>query len=215
MTDEVAPEIRVTGVADAAPFFFWRIIMHPFDKYVSAVKAFVNDNTLDQSEYMRLGQSEYRWSVFRTRGFKKNNIKRGSVYQFDFGKNTVPEMSYEHRGLVIGVNKNLLYVLPIFTYRSEAHDKDLYSPEKKNGNLYLLKASEHSFLKHDSVLKLQDLRCISTKRLLYRQNGGYIPINSKIYKEIELLAFSRVFPQFHYELMELRNNAKSRPRATL
>ena len=123
--------------------------MHPFDKYVSAVKVFVNINELDQSEYMRLGQSEYRWSIFRSRSFKKNIVKRGSVYQFDFGKNTVPEMSYEHRGLVIGTNKNLLYVLPIFTYRQSAHTKDLYDPTTKRGragNLFLLRASEHNFI---------------------------------------------------------------------
>ncbi len=180
--------------------------MHPFDKYVAAIKNFVNSNTLDQSEYMRLGQSEYRWSVFRTRPFKNAHIRRGSIYQFDFGKNTVPEMSYEHRGLVIGVNKNLLYVLPIFTYRPSNHDKDLYDPASKrgkSGNLFLLRASEHNFIKHDSVLKLQDVRCVSIKRILYKQRG-YIPINSDLYKEIELLSLSRVFPQFHYELMQLR-----------
>ena len=43
----------------------------------------------------------------------------------EFGKNYKPEMSYEHRGLVIGVKQKLLYVLPIFSYDPAKHP-DVY-----------------------------------------------------------------------------------------
>lgn len=36
-------------------------------------------------------------------------------------------MSYEHRGLVIGVKQKLLYVLPIFSYDPLKHP-DVYHP---------------------------------------------------------------------------------------
>lgn len=48
-------------------------------------------------------------------------LKKGEIYQFEFGKNYKPEMSYEHRGLVIGVKQKLLYVLPIFSYDPAKH----------------------------------------------------------------------------------------------
>ena len=66
-------------------------------------------------------------------------------------------MSYEHRGLVIGINRKILYVLPIFSYNpnSDSH-KNAYHPtdnpdEKRD--FYLLKSTEFSFIKHDSVLR--------------------------------------------------------------
>ena len=114
-------------------------------------------------------------------------------------------MSYEHRGLVIGKSGQLVYVLPIFSYVSSKHT-DLYNPQTNhNGYLYLLKASDYGFIKHDSVLKLNDIRTVSTKRIIFQQNDGHIDISSDCYKEIELLAFSRYFPTLHYELMNLRN----------
>lgn len=212
LTDEVALSNQVTGVANATPFFIGGI-MHPFDKAVNAVKEMVSKGDIDSSEYIRLGLSDYRWTVFRKRNLVNFKIHKGSVYQFDFGKNPVPEMSYEHRGLVIGKNKSILYVLPISTYRKSSHDADLYDPSSakgQRGNLYLIKASDHSFIKHDSVLKLDDLRCVSTKRILYRQHDGKIPTSSDEYKEIEILAFSRLFPQFHYELMNYREQSKKK-----
>ena len=78
-------------------------------------------------------------------------VKKGEIYQFEFGKNFVPEMSYEHRGLIIGVNKKLLYVLPIFSYDPKKH-LDVYhrleNPESKsafqNSHMYIICFS-HTF----------------------------------------------------------------------
>jgi len=110
-------------------------------------------------------------------------------------------MSYEHRGLVIGVNKKLLYVLPIFSYNPQKH-QDVYhliDNNKSKSDLYLLKSSDYLFIQHDSVLKLNDIRTISINRILYQQKDGRIDIESLEYKAIEELVLNKYFPGFLYE----------------
>lgn len=92
-------------------------------------------------EIDRLSKSDYRWADNKRKSFQTRKIKKGEIYQFEFGKNFVPEMAYEHRGLVIGVNKKLLYVLSIFSYDQTKH-KDVYHPTentKSKSDLFLLK----------------------------------------------------------------------------
>ncbi len=111
-------------------------------------------------------------------------------------------MSYEHRGLVIGVNKKLLYVLPIFSYDPQKHP-DVYHPVDNNtskSDLYLLKKADYSFIQHDSVMKLNDIRTVSINRILYHQKDGRIDINSTEYKAIEELVLNKYFPSFLHEL---------------
>lgn len=65
-------------------------------------------------------------------------------------------MSYEHRGLVIGVKNKLLYVLPIYSYDSRKHT-NVYHPvdfPSSKSDLYLLKNSEFSWINHDSILNV-------------------------------------------------------------
>ena len=72
-------------------------------------------------------------------------------------------MSYEHRGLVIGVKQRLVYVLPIFSYNQAKHP-DVYHPvdfPDSRSDLFLLKNSDFSFISHDSVLKLNAIRTVS------------------------------------------------------
>ena len=124
-------------------------------------------------------------------------VKKGEIYQFEFGKNYIPEMSYEHRGLVIGVKQKLLYVLPIFSYDPAKHT-DVYHPvdfPSSKSDMFLLKNSEFSFISHDSVLKLNDIRTVSINRILYQQTGRIDP-SSDTYKEIETLALRKYFPSF-------------------
>ena len=50
-------------------------------------------------------------------------------------------MSYEHRGLVIGVKDKLIYVLPIFSYKEKIHT-DAFHPKtnpESISHFYLLK----------------------------------------------------------------------------
>ena len=122
----------------------------------------VLDGTLGSDEINRFAKSDYRWADNKRKDFQTRKVRKGEIYQFEFGKNFIPEMSYEHRGLVIGVNKKLLYVLPIFSYNPQKH-QDVYHPidnNKSKSDLYLLKSSDYLFIQHDSVLKLNDIRTL-------------------------------------------------------
>ena len=165
----------------------------------------VAGNTISLDELHRFAHSDYRWADNKEKTFQHRKVLKGEVYQFEFGKNYVPEMSYEHRGLVLRVNGKLLYVLPIFSYDA-AKQPDVYHPvdfPESKSDLYLLKSSEYSFIQHDSVLKLNDMRTVSLNRILYQQNNGRMDIASDAFKGIENLVFKKYFPEFHYEY-ELR-----------
>ena len=117
-------------------------------------------------------------------------------------------MSYEHRGLVIGSKQRLLYVLPIFSFIPDNHI-DVYHPvEHPTSNLFLLKSSEFPFISHDSVLKLNDIRTVSVKRILY-QHKGRIDTSSETYKKIESLVLQKYFPSFYYDYEKNNEELKS------
>lgn len=157
-------------------------------------------NTYSPDELDRFSKSDYRWADNRIKPFRHKIVKKGEIYQFEFGKNYIPEMSYEHRGLVIGVKQRLLYVLPIFSYDPLKHP-DVYHPidhPDSKSDMFLLKNSEFSFITHDSVLKLNDIRTASVNRILYQQNGR-IPPSSDTYKQIENLVLQKYFPGFYHD----------------
>lgn len=174
--------------------------MKQFLKAQNKTNELVITGILDQDEIDRVAKSEYHWADRRGIGYGTRTVRKGEIYQFEFGKNDMPEMSYEHRGLVIGVKKRLLYVLPIFSYKPAKHP-DVYHPVDNPGSksdLYLLKKSEFSFITHDSVLKLNDLRTVSVKRILYQQ-AGKIDSASDTYKRIEALVLQKYFSDFYRE----------------
>lgn len=176
--------------------------MREYIRNITKTNELVLSGAVGNDEIDRLSKSDYRWADNRSRSFQTRQIKKGEIYQFEFGKNFVPEMSYEHRGLVIGVNKKLLYVLPIFSYNSAKHP-DVYHPVDNNqskSDLYLLKKDDFSFIQHDSVLKLNDIRTVSINRILYHQKDGRIDINSNEYIAIEKLVLYKYFPSFLFEL---------------
>ena len=169
--------------------FFLRAISKTIDLFTTG--------KIGNDEAERIGKSDYWWACGKHKNYYSRVISKGDVYQFDFGKNLEPEMSYEHRGLVIGKSGQLVYVLPIFSYISGKHN-DIYNPKTNpKGKLYLLESRTYAFLKHDSVLKLNDIRTVSTKRIMYQQTNGHINIKTDAYAEIEELAFSHYFPTFH------------------
>lgn len=158
-------------------------------------------------ELDRFSKSDYRWANNRTAPFRHRSVKKGEIYQFEFGKNYIPEMSYEHRGLVLGIKKKLLYVLPIFSYIPHKYP-DVYHPinyPNSKSDMYLLKSSEFSFINHDSVLKLNDIRTVSINRILYQQSGRISP-SSDTYKQIERLVIQKYFPSFYYDFEQNNKN---------
>lgn len=78
---------------------------------------------------------------------------------------------------------------------------DVYHPvdfRASKSDKFLLKSSEFSFISHDSVLKLNDIRTVSINRILYQQSGRINP-SSDTYREIESLVLRKYFPSFLYD----------------
>ena len=171
--------------------------MKEYLKAQSKTNEIIVGNMIGSDELERFSKADFRWADNRKKPFRQRAVKKGEIYQFEFGKNFIPEMSYEHRGLVIGVKQKLLYVLPIFSYDPVKHP-DVYHmvdfPASKS-DMFLLKSSEFSFISHDSVLKLNDIRTVSINRILYQQSGRIDPA-SDTYKEIETLVLRKYFPSF-------------------
>lgn len=174
--------------------------MEEYLKAQSKTNEAIIESKIGSDEIHRFSISDLRWVDNKSRSFRNKVIKKGEIYQFEFGKNYIPEMSYEHRGLVIGIKQKLLYVLPFFSYNHHKH-MDVYHPvdyPDSKSNLFLLKSNEFSFISRDSVLKLNDLRTVSVNRILYQQKGRIDP-DSDTYKKIENLTLQKYFPVFYYE----------------
>ena len=177
-----------------------------YKKYLDSINK-TNDviQKLDGSEEItRISKSEIKWALSKMGIKQRRNVKKGEIYQFDFGKNFVPEMSYEHRGVIMGVRKQLLYVLPIFSYKADIHN-DAYHPVTNNQSIsdfYLLKSDEFQFIKHDSVIKLNDLRSVSINRILYSYNARF-DIHSDAYNNIEHMVIQKHFASFYREYEDL------------
>ena len=165
--------------------------------------ATILNNAYSLDEIERFSKADYRWADNKGKSFQHRTVKKGDIYQFEFGKNYIPEMSYEHRGLVIGVKQKLLYILPIFSYDPNKHP-DVFHPSdhpESKSDLFLLKGGEFSFITHDSVLKLNDIRTVSINRILYQQQGR-IDLSSDTYKQIEKLVLQKYFPGFYHDYMQ-------------
>ena len=180
-----------------------------YKKYLSAINELINValKLNGNDEVRRIAIADERLARDRFVSRVMNKFRKGEIYQFEFGRNYFPEMSFEHRGLIIGVKGKLLYVLPICSYNlNEESHRNAYHPTDhpdKKEDFYLLKSSEFPFIKHDSVIKLSDLRTVSVNRKLYKHQGGF-DITSDIYKEIESLVLQKYFHKFYYDYSELQ-----------
>lgn len=184
--------------------------MKEYLKAQSKTNEIIVGNAVNSDELDRISKSDFRWADNRKKAFRYRPVKKGEIYQFEFGKNYIPEMSYEHRGLIIGVKQKLLYVLPIFSYDPHKHP-DVYHPldfPTSKSDMFLLKSSEFSFISHDSVLKLNDIRTVSINRILYQKSGRIHP-TSDTYKQIEFLALRKYFPSFFHDFEQNNKTIES------
>lgn len=178
-------------------------------KYIESISK-LNDVALSTlpNEVDRYSEADIFWAKHKDGSASIKNIHKGDIYQFEFGKNYVPEMSYEHRGIVIGTSQKLLYVLPIYSYKPTAFKTPpLHIIDNPNGNsdFYIMKQTEYPFLKHDSVIKLNDIRTVSIARIKYSHNASISP-NSDTYKFIENCVFRRYFPSVSFEHDKLKGD---------
>ena len=181
--------------------------MKEYLKAQSKTNEIIVGNAISADELDRFSKSDFRWADNRNKSFQHRSVKKGEIYQFEFGKNYIPEMSYEHRGLVIGVKQKFLYVLPIFSYDPHKHT-DVYHPvdfPTSKSDMFLLKSNDFSFISHDSLLKFNDIRTVSINRILYQQSGRIDP-SSDTYREIESLVLRKFFPSFFHDY---ENNKKT------
>lgn len=174
--------------------------MIEFIKAQKEVSEAIINKAFSTDELQRFSKSDFRWAKNRGKSYQTRKPRKGEIYQIEFGKNYMPEMSYEHRGLVIGVKNKLLYILPICSYDPKKHT-DVYHPvdfPSSKGDLYLLKSSEFAWINHDSVLKLNDIRTVSINRILYQHTGKLDP-STDTYKRIEASVLKKYFAEFYRE----------------
>ena len=155
--------------------------MNEFLKSQAKTNGTIIANNFSTDELDRFFKSDYRWADNRTKQFRHRTVK-----------------------------KKLLYVLPIFSYDPEKHP-NIYHPvdyPNSKSEMFLLKSNEFSFINHDSVLKLNDIRTVSVNHILYQQNGVISP-SSDTYKQIEQLVLQKYFPTFFYDYKQLQQKNTS------
>ena len=75
--------------------------MKEYLKALSKTNEIIVGNSVNPDELNRFSKSDFRWADNRKKSFQHRSVKKGEIYQFEYGKNYIPEMSYEHRGLMI------------------------------------------------------------------------------------------------------------------
>lgn len=131
-----------------------------------------------------------------------SKYSKGDICWIEFGNNLTPEMSYQHMGIVMKKENRYLYVFPITTYdiSRDGHSNAFHRIDNPNSTsrFMLLKASEYSFLEHDSVVKIEELRLVSLKRVISK--CGTIDILSDDFQFIMSSSLKQLFPTIDYEL---------------
>ena len=61
--------------------------MREYIRTISKTNELVLSGEINNQEIDRLSKSDYRWAVNKRKNFQTRNIKKGDVYQFEFGKN--------------------------------------------------------------------------------------------------------------------------------
>lgn len=162
-----------------------------------------NSKKIKLDEINKIAFALRNYSNAKRTGFSyKTKIRKGDVCRIDLGFNVEPEMSYQHMCIIFGKHNHLYQVCPITTLNpSNKFHRNAFHPihnKLGNKNFYLLKQIDFPmFLAHDSVLKCEDIRSISEKRIL----SNITNISSHtLYKSIIDCIHYINFPEFNYEI---------------
>lgn len=179
--------------------------MNSYLTAITKTNSLITGGIVDIKETRKFATADTRWAKDRRNSAPSTSHHIGDVCQFDFGKNYKREMSYEHRGLIIGVMSKLYHVLPIFSYDPTKHELPCNAANNTtgNGNLYLLEAIKYPFIDHDSVLRLDMLCSLSPGRIVKTYSTGLNPVSVE-YKEILDRVCMKYFPTYNYELKQAK-----------
>ena len=169
--------------------------MNSYLSAINKINTLIINNTISIKELRKISESIIGWARFKQHNASTMNPKIGEIYMLDFGINYDKEMSYIHRGLVIGVKGQLIHVLPIFSYNSDIHSGFLYNDgSNKTGNLYFLSPDDYPFIQHDSVVRM-DIICTLSVARIKKKFSYRFDIHSDKYKTITQQVFINYFPE--------------------
>ncbi|WP_418302365.1 type II toxin-antitoxin system PemK/MazF family toxin [Lysinibacillus fusiformis] len=133
--------------------------------------------------------------------FIKKDYPKGTIIMVDFFGSFGNELTYDHPAIVLAESGNDLIIAPISSTPSLYSDSHYYHVDLPKGN------SEFGSLTKDSVIKIEQLRYISKKRILYKKKRV---INNDKLKQIDnalmqLLA-EKTFNKFQVDLAKLQSD---------
>ena len=168
---------------------------------------FVNHPSMNYDSATRMSNSFFTYAnKLRESYVYGKKFNAGDICRVELGANIEPEMSYQHMCVVLGKKGHLYYVVPITTKNptNSFHINAFHPTDNPNGrkNFILLKQIEFpTFLAHDSVVKCEDLKSVSEKRMSSKIDNIF---TNSIYQEIRSAVMLMIFPseQRKYEIIK-------------
>jgi hypothetical protein len=184
--------------------------MKDFVKMISEYTLF---SVITSSEEIRkITTADLSWLKKRKHRFPKFiKFRRGDVYIFEFEKAIIPEIAYVHMGIVIRKSHQYLYVYPITSKKSSntVYNNAYHPIDNPNGDkkYYLIKQIDFPhMLQHDSIIKICDLKTISTKRQInYICNPLDTSIGEEIMNDIEDFVIVNMLPRKSHQFNQMKN----------
>lgn len=154
----------------------------------------------------RLAEANMHLSKELISGYNlSSRYRKWDVCWVQWGNNLEPEMGYKHMGVIFKTDNKQVYAYPITTFNtSNAQIANAYHPiDNPSGNkmYYKIKSSEFSFLIHDSVIKLTELKFLSVKRIISK--CGSLNTFTNIKKDITEYSLDYLFHEKYNEIRRI------------
>lgn len=108
-------------------------------------------------------------------------IRAGDICYIDFGQAYLNETGYQHFGLIVGVYRRKLLVIPMTS--NEDQYRKAYDPvHNPKGKKHLMRLGKAGEMNRDSVLFLNDMKFLSSARVI--DIKGHIPVRGNLFKEV-------------------------------
>ncbi len=104
-------------------------------------------------------------------------VRPGDICYIDFGLSYLNEAGFQHFGLVLRLINNKAFVIPM-----TSNEKTYFDSISKNRKAHLMPIGKVKGMNKNSVLFLNDARCINTARII--DVKAHVPIQSNLFKEI-------------------------------